>query len=484
MAETSINDLVTEYKTNYETELNTVLPVQPRAFLPVMSVQEAVCHKGIEKRITAAQKAVFAVTAGADGLAVLGNEFGVPRVAAVKYQATCVVVSDPGKSVTAGAELTSEASGAYYKVNATENEAGGFITFAVTAEDSGDAPNLEVGYPLTFVTPIAGVDAESTITVVDVYGAEQEDLEVWRARVLEAERAAYGGGNAADYRHWGIQPTGVAQVYPYSGKPITWKLISDLISFDHATNAIIRDTTTKPWGVGTLGVGDMIEVSGSDLNDGFYTVQNITGVDPVLPHITVTVVENITDEAQGDLITIVNQSLPGDRTVFVEAANATRIPTTPLLDLVRAAIDYGTDGEYQPALGDTDSTLYVEPVTTAKMYIQVMGLIIADKFWDQCKTKVVEDLETYFNSCRPFIEGLDFEMDRRDVISDLSVGKVVQGVLETYSAYCDGVRISVGSAGYDTLTSYMLNQGEVPVLTLVWDTTSGPSGTGDPDWGA
>jgi hypothetical protein len=46
-----------------------------------------------------------------------------------------------------------------------------------------------------------------------------EDLEDYRRRVLDAERAEGGGGNAADYRSWAQSVPGVLRAYPFSGPP-------------------------------------------------------------------------------------------------------------------------------------------------------------------------------------------------------------------------------------------------------------------------
>jgi hypothetical protein len=474
--ETSLTDLVAEYKTNYETELNIDIPAQRRAFLNVLAVQQATCHKALEKRIAAAQKAVLAVTADADGLAVLGDEFDCPREDAVAYNATCTVPAAGGSSITAGTELSSDATGAYYKVDTTESEVGGFITFTVTAEDAGEAANLDPApHVLKFVSPVPGITSDATIYAVVVYGSDQEELEHWRARVLEAERAAHGGGNLADYRYWSEQVSGVARAYPYSGKPISWYMTSDSLTFGAVTSTITRGISMLPLGLGTLGIGDMIKVSGSSKNDGYYTVQS---VELVAGHYVIHVAELLVNESPGASVTITNASLPGDRTVYVESTDPTRIPSDNLIDQVRAAIEYGTSPAiFQPSAGDVDSTLYVEKVTVANFYIQVLNLDVDAALEDQCKAKVVTDLTAYFNACRPFITGLDFEMDRSDIVTDLTVGLIVQGVLAAFGASAGGVLISIGSAGAETFDTYQLSQCEIAELACVWDLT-------DPDWSA
>ncbi len=462
MTESKVADLAAQFIAAYETELGQTVPIQRRAFLRVLAVAQAVVAKGIEKRVTEGQNACLATTAKAEALAIIARDFGLERTAAVKYLAACSVTSDPGKTIPINTELTSDASGAYYKTTAAASEAGGTITFNVQATDAGDAANLEAAETLTFTSPISGVASSATVSSVTTYGADEEDLEAFRARVLAAQRTAGGGGNTADYREWAEEASGVAHAYPYSGKPVSWEVTSTAISF-----AASDDSINNAAGIfddsefGTLVAGDMIEVTGSDSNDGFYTVVSTTAT-------KIIVSDSLTDEAVGDEITVSNASLPGDRTVFIESTGATRIPSAYDLAAARASISYDADGIARPGLGDVDSTLYVEAVTVTEIEITVWGLTIDSALETAAKAKVQTDIAAYLLSCHPFIEGLDFEMDRNDNVTFLAVSDVVQNVLANYGASADLVELSVDGS---VVTSYQLGQGELVKLdgSIVWE---------------
>lgn len=462
--ETPVADIVTQNVTQFETALSQTVPLQPRAYVRVAAVQEATLLHGIQKRITAAKKAVFATTASDDGLEVLAREFDVERIDAVYYQATCTVDADTGSSVPAGSELTSDSTGAYYTVDSTASESGSSITFAVTASSAGSDANLEDGETLTFTSPISGVDTTATISVVDEYGDDQEDRESWRARILRAERYSTGGGNTADYRLWGEEVENVAAIYPYSGRPVSWKIgPNSTISFDAEMGAIeIVDGSFTDGDLGTLVKNDVIVVSGSSKNDGAYTVSSV--------HTTkIAVVEALPEtESSGLEITIRNSPLPGDRTIYVESDDeeADGIPTEALLDLVRVAVSADSAGVGRPSLGDVDSTLYVEPITRTEIDIVIYSLVCDESQKTEIKAKVEEDLATYLKNVSPFILALDYEMDRTDTITFLAVSEVVQNIFATYGASADLVEIQVGGS---VVTSYQMGQGEKAKLgTLSW----------------
>ena len=466
MAESKLADLAAQFIAAHETELGQTVPIQRRAFLRVLSVAQAVVAKGIEKRVTEGQNATLAKTAKAVALAVIARDYGLERESAVAYVAACTATADPGSSIPIDTELTSDSSGAYYKTTATASEVGGSITFNVEATDAGDAANLEAAETLTFTSPVSGVASTATISSVTTYGADEEDLEDFRARVLAAQRTAGGGGNTADYREWTEAVSGVAHAYPYSGKPVVWEIEIPMTelefdSSDNSLNDLSGDGVFTDTDFGTLVAGDMIEVEGSSVNDGFYTVVSVTAF-------KIIVSENLNNETTQVDVVLKNASLPGDRTVFVESTGVTRIPDSTLLDSVRAAITEDEDSIARPGLGDVDSTLYVEAVTVTEIAVTVWGLAIDSSQQTAAEAAVQSDVEAYLLACHPFIEGLDFEMDRKDNITFLALSDVVQGVLDNYGASADVVELSVGGV---VVTSYQLSQGELVKLDgdIVWE---------------
>jgi len=170
---------------------------------------------------------------------------------------------------------------------------------------------------------------------------------------------------------------------------------------------------------------------------------------------------------------IINLSLPGDRTVFVEGVQPTYpdgIPDQALLDDVRDSIN--TDpvtGESRPPLGETNETLFVNPITRTGFYVEVSGLAVGDggaTILQQAKDEIEEALLEYFSiSVKPFVDSTDSEIDRRDTITLVSISKVIQDVLNSLGGSSEGVDFGT-SISYG-LTTYTLGQGELSKLVAV-----------------
>jgi uncharacterized phage protein gp47/JayE len=160
---------------------------------------------------------------------------------------------------------------------------------------------------------------------------------------------------------------------------------------------------------------------------------------------------------------------PGDRTVFVEAEvdyDPDRVADEALLNEVKATIQNDpATGRERPPLGLTESQLFVLPMSESEFNVEIRGLSVDSSIEAETKSRIEDALEDYFFNVRPFITGLDFEPDRNDTISDLSISTIVQDVLNTVGGSADGIGFyqSVG----EFLASYTLDPGELAKLGVV-----------------
>jgi uncharacterized phage protein gp47/JayE len=105
--------------------------------------------------------------------------------------------------IPAGTEVTVDGS-VRWMTTAPVTVAAGVngTSIPVTAEVTGAAGNLAASTTLTLVSPIAGV----TSIVVDdnglAGGADLENVEAWRARIIANIRSPASGGSMADYQKW------------------------------------------------------------------------------------------------------------------------------------------------------------------------------------------------------------------------------------------------------------------------------------------
>lgn len=229
---------------NLESNLNQDSPLNDKAFLRVLAASESGQYTGVYKWAAQAIRGALAITATNDQLDIIGQEYGVPRKAAEPAQFTITLPATTGVIIPITNDFVGDVNGIRYSVDAAATSVGGVATIQVTAKTTGTAGNLNVSDTMTIGSPVAGAESVATITVVTNTGAEREEQEAYRTRILDVIRSTPGGGNSADYRIWSQEVAGVNRAYPFAGKPITSALASappDRTVYIEATTAIDPD---------------------------------------------------------------------------------------------------------------------------------------------------------------------------------------------------------------------------------------------------
>lgn len=98
------------------------------------------------------------------------------------------------------------------------------VTARASADQSGGngegtIGNLDAAAVVSFANPIANVARNAVVVSQVVTGAEGEDTEVYRQRVIDRFQKRPQGGAYADYEQWGEEAAGIINVYPYTGAP-------------------------------------------------------------------------------------------------------------------------------------------------------------------------------------------------------------------------------------------------------------------------
>lgn len=151
----------------------------------------------------------FPQSAEAEALSEWADWLEEPRKAGA-YAAGQVMFTGAG-AVPAGTLVQSDA-GALYRVG---TPAPGTGVYTVTAAETGDEMNLTVGERLTLVSPIVGVNASAVVFAAITGGADIEDLEAWRERVMLALRARQLYGAPGDYERWALRREGVTDAWEF-----------------------------------------------------------------------------------------------------------------------------------------------------------------------------------------------------------------------------------------------------------------------------
>lgn len=153
---------------------------------------------------------------------------------------------------------------------------------------------------------------------------------------------------------------------------------------------------------------------------------------------------------------------PPDRTVYIEAQASIDpdgiAPTSLLDDTKDTIITDPVTGLHREPLGLTSATLYVESITRTSFFTQISNAAFVTGTEAQVKADISTAVDAYFLSLEPFVDGLDIEADRNDKITDLSLSKVIQAVLEANGASAE--EVAFGDAPGAFFPSYQLGQGE------------------------
>jgi len=201
----------------YESKIGQNSPLNDKAFLRLTSSIWAVIGTLLQKEVITAQRENLAITASRTGLIRIGNEYDLPIKAAVSTVLNVTLPATTGVQIPAGTNFTGTDNGILYFNAEVATSVGGVVTFQLTSRTPGAIGNLAAAQTLDISRQIPGAELIATVVTVETTGADEEETEVYRQRVLDIIRAPGGGGNSADFRNWAQQQEGVTRAYPYSG---------------------------------------------------------------------------------------------------------------------------------------------------------------------------------------------------------------------------------------------------------------------------
>ena len=167
-----------------------------------------------------------------EGWAALKGVTRKPSAAAVG-QATFATIA--GTMMPAGTSVT-RSDGALYATTADVTATGATITVPLQAVAPGVAGNADPGTTMLLTTGIANINSTGSLAGPAAGGADIEDDDSLRSRMLAAYASPPQGGNAADFVQWALAVPGVtrAWVAPAVMGPGT---ISVLFMMDDAEHA-------------------------------------------------------------------------------------------------------------------------------------------------------------------------------------------------------------------------------------------------------
>ena len=121
-----------------------------------------------------------------------------------------------------------------FTTSAAATAAGGVLRVPVISDTAGKAGNTDDGLTMRLVSPITGLTSAGVADNIQG-GADMEDIEVWRARIIERWYWTPQGGADGDYEVWAKEVAGVTRAWTYrhwSGRGTVGVMIanSDLVN--------------------------------------------------------------------------------------------------------------------------------------------------------------------------------------------------------------------------------------------------------------
>lgn len=221
-----------------EASLNQTIPLLPKSFLRVLAKVLGAVFIILYKYGGYIFLQIFVQTASAENTEVNGK-----TISPLTFWGRLIGVGDPTPATSAellidvtvetqtgfldsGSQLVSTDNGVTYitiasvALDAATVQAT-IIAVSDQAGGSGEGAlgNLEPGAIVSFANPIANVARNATVVSQVITGADAEDVEVYRQRVLDRFQKKPQGGAYADYEQWGEEAAGIINVYPYTGDP-------------------------------------------------------------------------------------------------------------------------------------------------------------------------------------------------------------------------------------------------------------------------
>jgi hypothetical protein len=212
-------ELTEQYLANFENTLDQDSPLNDKAFLRVLSANQALLTVEMIKLAQIKTLSNLALTAFGDDLEKLGAEYDV-----IKKQAQAAVINfdlpgTNGVEISQSKIFTGDSNGLQYFLENSVIISGGVAALTGTAENTGVEGNLNIGETLSINSQVPGAETVATVTGTVTLGLNEEAETAFKRRVLTAIRRRLGGYGFIDNRQFAEETPGVFKAYPFTGRP-------------------------------------------------------------------------------------------------------------------------------------------------------------------------------------------------------------------------------------------------------------------------
>ena len=228
------NDLIIA---QLELSLNQTIPLLPKSFLRVLAKSLSGVFTLLYKYAGFIHLQSFVKFASAKPVTVNGKTFvpleewgvlvgaGKPKRATQAELIIDITVESQVGSLPAGTQLIGPNGVTYITIGITDLNAATVQATIRAASDqaggsgAGTIGNLLPGDVVSFANTLANVARDTVVVSQAVTGAQAENTEAYRRRVMDRFQKRPQGGAYVDYGLWGEEVEGIVNIYPYTGTP-------------------------------------------------------------------------------------------------------------------------------------------------------------------------------------------------------------------------------------------------------------------------
>ena len=214
-------------------------------------------------------KQIFPQTCELPALKFWGSLIGIEYNQGQSANLTILLNKVTASYLVSGTVYKDLNSGLIYKTVSQVNAENGQIVTTVQCTSSGSVGNLPVDTVLNIANPLDGIPSTAVVTEIKIEGTEDEDVEVYRKRVLHRYKYKAQGGSAADYYLWATEVSGIVDALPYiiSDGIISLYLIAEGSGLNRSPSGAIIPNPFPKWENGQFvefsGSGQMLAVAKS-----------------------------------------------------------------------------------------------------------------------------------------------------------------------------------------------------------------------------
>lgn len=160
-------------------------------------------------------KQIFPQTCDLEALLLWGGLIGVNYNYGQSTNLTIKLNNVTASYLVSGTVYKDLNTGLIYKTVSQVNAENGQIITTVQCTTSGEVGNIPVGTVLNIANPLDGIPSTAEVTEIKIEGTADEEVEVYRKRVLYGFRNKTESGSPIDYYNWALEVPGIVDAFPY-----------------------------------------------------------------------------------------------------------------------------------------------------------------------------------------------------------------------------------------------------------------------------